>query len=63
MRLSRDDVELGEIVGHAHRLEGIVAAQWWSLQEIETTAEQVFPEDLCERLRGLQSTSGVGTAH
>jgi hypothetical protein len=53
--VSRHDVSLGETVGHAHRLEGIVAARWWSLEEIETTSEQVFPEDLCERLSALQA--------
>jgi 8-oxo-dGTP diphosphatase len=52
VRTSRDDVKRGEIVADAHRLEGIVAARWWSLAEIATTSEQVFPEDLCERLRG-----------
>ena len=53
VRTSRDDVRFGEIVGDAHRLEGIVAAHWWSLAEIETRSEQVFPEDLRERLHEL----------
>ena len=55
VRLSRDDLGLGENVSDAHRREGIVAAHWWSLEEIETTSEQVFPESLCERVRGLRS--------
>jgi 8-oxo-dGTP pyrophosphatase MutT (NUDIX family) len=55
MRLSQPDPALGHTVREAHRREGIVAARWWSLGEIETTSEQVFPEDLCERLRGLRS--------
>lgn len=54
VRVSRKDVGLGDVVGEAHRLEGIVAARWWSLLEIETTSEQVFPERLHERLRSLQ---------
>jgi 8-oxo-dGTP pyrophosphatase MutT (NUDIX family) len=54
VRLSRDDLELGGMVSDAHRREGIVAARWWSLEEIETTSEQVFPETLCERVRGLR---------
>jgi 8-oxo-dGTP pyrophosphatase MutT (NUDIX family) len=52
MRLSRHDVVLGKLVREAHRREGIVASRWWSLGEIETTSEQIFPEDLCERVRG-----------
>ncbi len=53
MRVSRQNVALGEDVREAHRREGIVAARWWSLEELETTSERVFPEDLCERLRRL----------
>ena len=55
LQVSRDDVALGGVVEHAHRREGIVAARWWSLEEIETTSEHVFPEDLCERLRDLRA--------
>ena len=51
MRVSRQDVALGDLVREAHRREGIVAARWWSLDEIDTTSERVFPGDLCERLR------------
>jgi 8-oxo-dGTP pyrophosphatase MutT (NUDIX family) len=53
VRLSREEVGGGEILSDANRLEGIVAARWWSLREIETTSESVFPSDLSERLRGL----------
>lgn len=54
IRVERDDVGLGETVRDAHGREGIMAARWWSLEEIEAASEQVFPEDLCERLRGLR---------
>lgn len=54
MRVSRENVALGEIVREAHCREGVVAARWWSLEEIETTSERVFSQDLCERLRALQ---------
>ncbi len=37
----------------AHSLEGIVRMRWWSLEEIESTSELVFPEDLGARLREL----------
>jgi 8-oxo-dGTP pyrophosphatase MutT (NUDIX family) len=53
VRVSREDVGLSDIVSDAHRREGIVDAHWWSLDEIETTSEQVFPTDLRERLREL----------
>ena len=53
VRTSRDDVGVGEPVSDAHRLEGIVSAHWWSLAEIETTSDQVFPEVLRDRLRNL----------
>jgi 8-oxo-dGTP pyrophosphatase MutT (NUDIX family) len=55
LQVSRDDVALGGVVEHAHRREGIVAARWWSVEEIEMTSEQIYPEDLCERLRDLRS--------
>ena len=54
-RLSRADHALVHMVREAHLREGIVTARWWSLKEIESTSERVFPKDLCERLRGLQS--------
>jgi ADP-ribose pyrophosphatase YjhB (NUDIX family) len=52
--VSRADAAPSVAIKAAHRLEGIVAARWWSLREIGTTSEQVFPSDLCERLRDLQ---------
>jgi ADP-ribose pyrophosphatase YjhB (NUDIX family) len=55
MRLSVGQAELGDFVGETHRREGIVASRWWSLEEIATTRERIFPEDLGERLRGLES--------
>jgi 8-oxo-dGTP pyrophosphatase MutT (NUDIX family) len=55
LRLLKPDPELGHTLREAHHLEGIVAVRWWSLEETKTTSERVFPEDLCERLRALQS--------
>ena len=54
LRVLPGDVALGEEVREAHRYEGIIATRWWSLDEIETTSEQVFPEDLPQRLRELR---------
>lgn len=53
LRVPAGDVALGHQVQAAHRHEGIMAARWWSLEELETTSEQVFPEDLPARVREL----------
>ena len=55
LRIPPGDVALGQQVREAHLHEGIIATRWWSLEEIETTSEQVFPEDLPQRLRELRS--------
>lgn len=49
------EVALGHQVREAHGREGIIATRWWSLEEIEATSEQVFPEDLPRRVRELRS--------
>jgi 8-oxo-dGTP pyrophosphatase MutT (NUDIX family) len=54
LRIPLREVALGQEVREAHRQEGIIATRWWSLEEIETTSEQVFPEDLPQRLRELR---------
>jgi 8-oxo-dGTP pyrophosphatase MutT (NUDIX family) len=54
LRIPAGDVALGQQVRAAHLHEGIIATRWWSLEEIETTSEQVFPEDLPQRLRELR---------
>jgi 8-oxo-dGTP pyrophosphatase MutT (NUDIX family) len=59
MRLSRLDFAPSETAREEHRREGIVAARWWSLAELETTSERVFPEDLCECLRGLRPSDSL----
>ena len=55
LRIAPGDVALGQQAREAHLHEGIIATRWWSLEEIETTSEQVFPEDLPQRLRELRS--------
>jgi 8-oxo-dGTP pyrophosphatase MutT (NUDIX family) len=54
LRIAPGEVALGHEVREAHRHEGIIATRWWSLEDIETTSEQVFPEDLAQRLRELR---------
>jgi 8-oxo-dGTP pyrophosphatase MutT (NUDIX family) len=54
-RIARGEVALGHEVSEAHRHEGIIATRWWSLEDIETTSERVFPEGLAQRLRDLRS--------
>lgn len=53
LRIARGEVVLGHEVQKAHSHEGIIATRWWSLEDIETTREQIFPEDLLQRLREL----------
>ena len=56
LRIPAGDLALGEQVREVHRHEGIIATRWWSLEEIETTSDQLFPEDLPQRLRALRSS-------
>ena len=54
LRIALGEVALGYEVREAHRHEGILATRWWSLEDLDTTSEQVFPEDLAQRLRELR---------
>ena len=53
LAIPSSEVAPGERVREAHVHEGIIATRWWSLEEIESTPEQIFPEDLARRLREL----------
>jgi len=55
LRIPRHELALGETLRAAHSQEGILATRWWSPEEIETSSEQVFPEDLPQRLRELRT--------
>ena len=55
LRILRHELPLGETVRAAHGHEGIIATRWWSLEEVETSSEQVFPDDLPQRLRELRT--------
>jgi ADP-ribose pyrophosphatase YjhB (NUDIX family) len=54
IRLPHEAIELGDLASAAHRREGIVASRWWSIEEIAATSEQIYPEDLGERLGVLE---------
>jgi ADP-ribose pyrophosphatase YjhB (NUDIX family) len=60
IRLLPEDVRVDEIIGEVHRIESIVAARWWSLEDLETSSEQVFPEDLAKRIRALPNSYRLG---
>ncbi len=49
IRTAESELTLGESVREAHAIEGILAARWWRLEELLTTNERVFPEDLAAR--------------
>ena len=42
---------LGPEVEEAHRVEGILEARWWTLEDIESSGEMIFPTDLVNRVR------------
>lgn len=43
--------EFAAEVRETHHQENIVEARWWTLPEIESSAELIFPEDLATRMR------------
>jgi hypothetical protein len=49
--------EFEEGVRAVHRREGILQARWWSLAELEGSAELIFPEDLAATLRKIAGAS------
>ena len=55
LRIPLGEVALGPDVREAHRHEGIIATRWWSLADIASTSEQVFPDDLALRLRAFSA--------
>src|SRR5262249_11203469 len=44
-------------IAEAHRAEGILAARFWTDEQIERTTEPIFPEDLRKRLQALSPAS------
>ena len=56
--LLRTEVSAAQLDGvrQAHETEGILAARWWALAELHTTAELIFPEDLAVRIDQLIAT-------
>ena len=55
LRVSRRLIDLGEPVREAHATEGILEARWWSLDDIDRSAEPVFPDGLANRIRRLDA--------
>jgi len=53
IRADESDVTVGSEVHEAHVIEGILAARWWSLDELRATTQRVFPEDLLARIENL----------
>jgi len=53
------DVIVANGLEEAHAVEGILAVRWWSLDELRTTKERVFPEDLVRRVEN-SSVRGHG---
>src|SRR5579863_7946888 len=43
--------EFSDNVRKVHEQEGILEMRWWTVDELESTGEAVFPEDLASELR------------
>jgi hypothetical protein len=51
-RVSVEGRPLGDVAAmHVH--DGIRAARWWTLDELDATADSVWPERLADLIRGL----------
>jgi ADP-ribose pyrophosphatase YjhB (NUDIX family) len=53
IRANEHEVVAGSEVQKAHATEGIIAARWWSLEELRATNRLVFPEDLAGRIDSM----------
>ena len=53
VRTDEGSLALYADVHQAHLTEGILVQRWWSIGELRTTTECVFPEDLCSRMDHL----------
>jgi 8-oxo-dGTP diphosphatase len=53
LRVPRGLIDPGEQVREAHKAEGIREVRWWGLDDIDGSAEPVFPEKLADRVRRL----------
>ena len=40
-------------IEEVHRQEGIIEHRWWTIPEIESTTDPIFPEGLASQLRSL----------
>jgi 8-oxo-dGTP pyrophosphatase MutT (NUDIX family) len=60
IRTGESELRLGDTVREAHATEGILAARWWLLDELLTTSERVFPEDLAARLASRHAGGATG---
>jgi 8-oxo-dGTP pyrophosphatase MutT (NUDIX family) len=49
--LKQHPTRFGPEVERVHRSEGIKEVRWWTLSEIESSAELIFPIDLVQRLK------------
>jgi hypothetical protein len=51
-RVPTDRRELGEVAA-MHVSDGIAAWQWWTLAEMDATAEIIWPAGLADLIRGV----------
>jgi ADP-ribose pyrophosphatase YjhB (NUDIX family) len=51
---------LGEVAA-MHHSDGIAAWHWWTLAELDSTAEVIWPSGLANLIRGALGSSGAST--
>jgi 8-oxo-dGTP pyrophosphatase MutT (NUDIX family) len=51
-RVPEEERPLGEVAA-MHAADGIVRYRWWSLPELDTTTENIYPGGLADLVRGL----------
>ena len=53
--LRTEGITFTERVLEAHRQERIREVRWWSVEELETTSDVIYPEDFAQRVRAVTS--------
>jgi len=62
--LARVDVERRELgeVATMHASDGIAGARWWTLEEVDSSSDVIYPDGLADVLRDVTARSGPGLA-
>jgi 8-oxo-dGTP pyrophosphatase MutT (NUDIX family) len=58
-RVAQPERPLGDVAA-MHLSDGIVSSRWWTLAELDATADDVYPIGLAELIRGVVCAGGSG---